>query len=316
MPARFRFFALLLAVVFSLQGCSVGKILVDKGLQPAHPGDRYAHERAKMERRVPGITHWMDSLCASGAIRDTFIEYRGARLHAFYAHSPKLSARTAVICHGYGVNPTNIMMLARVYRDAFGYNVLMPSMRHHGKSGGEAVQMGWLDRLDALKWSEVAHNAFSDTLQVFHGMSMGAASVMMAAGEALPDYVRGIVSDCGFSDFSEELRHSLKQYLGISRRSGRIISDARSRCLERFGWDINDASSVKQLAKCKVPVFFIHGTADKLVPPKMALDNYAAKVNGVRELWLAPGSGHSRSYPDHPLEYAARLRKFLIEHVE
>ena len=76
------------------------------------------------------------------------------------------------------------------------------------------------------------------------------------------------------------------------------------------------ASSVNQLAKCWKPMLFIHGNADPLVPVWMAQTCYDAKVVGYRELWIAEGSGHSWAYPDHPAEYVARVRSFLLREVE
>lgn len=301
--------------LLSLTGCSLGRTLVDVGLKPNGAGKHYAKETAKWERRVSGITAWRDGLSSQGILRDTFITFGGARLHAYYAKAAQPSGKTAVIVHGYNVNPTNIMMLARMYRDEFGYNILMPSLRNHGHSEGRCVQMGWLDRLDLLQWSSTAHDIFDDKLQVFHGMSMGAATVMMASGEPLQPYVKGFIEDCGYTSVAEEIAHAVKQYLSISKPA-KVIRDARERCLKRFGWDLNDASSVDQLAKCDRPMLFIHGDADKLVPSWMLQKNYEAKTTGYREMWLAPGSGHSMSYPDHPEEYTERVRAFLTDHVE
>lgn len=301
--------------VLCLSGCSLGRTLVDVGLKPNGAGKHYAKESAKWEKRVHGITAWRSDLMARGIMRDTFIIYNDARLHAYYAKAQQPTGKTAIIVHGYNVNPINIMMLARMYRDEFGYNILTPSLRDHGHSEGRCVQMGWLDRLDLLEWSAFAHDVFGDSLQVFHGMSMGAATVMMASGEPLQPYVRGIVEDCGYTSVSEEIAHAVKQYLSVSRPD-KVLRDARERCLKRFGWDMNDASSVKQLARCDRPMLFIHGDADKLVPSWMLQKNFEAKTTGYKEMWLAPGSAHSMSYPDHPEEYTERVRAFLHDHVE
>jgi len=217
--------------------------------------------------------------------------------------------------HGFIVNQMNVMMLARMYRDSLGYNVLLPALRHHGKSGGKTVQFGWKDRFDLLAWSEIAHDIFADTLQVFHGESMGSATVMMASGEPTPPYVRGFIEDCGYTVVREEMLHCLTNILHM-KKAEQIVSRASAICKRRHGWDYDEASSVAQVAKCSKPMFFIHGDADNLVPTWMAKACYDAKVNGYRELWIAPGSKHSWSYPDHPDEYVARVRKFLETQVE
>lgn len=281
--------------------------------------------RDRWEALMPGLMHWADSLRDSGVMRDTVMEVEGCRLHAMYApagpcrnaegpgNSTAIQPRhTAIVVHGYNAGPYNVMMLARMYRDSLGFNVLMPSLRHHYRSEGEYTQMGWKDRLDLLKWSEFAHGVFNDTLQVFHGESMGAAAVMMASGEETQDYVRGFIEDCGYTSAWEEIVFAAGKYL---HRDSLFVRRAAELSDRRYGVNLYEASSVAQLAKCAKPMMFIHGGADQLVPVRMAWENYNAKVNGYREIWIAPGSAHSRSFPDYPGEYTARVRAFLMNHV-
>ena len=266
--------------------------------------------RDRWEALVPGLMHWADSLLSRGVMRDTVMEIEGCRLHAMWASAQ--SERTAIVVHGYNAGPYNVMMLARMYRDSLGFNVLMPSLRHHYRSGGEYAQMGWKDRLDLLEWSEFAHGLFADTLQVFHGESMGAAAVMMAGGERTPDYVRGFIEDCGYTNAWEEIVFASDKYL---HRDSAFVRRAAEICEKRYGVNLYEASSVAQLAKCSKPMLFIHGDADQLVPVRMAWENYNAKTSGYREIWIAPGSAHSRAFPDYPAEYTARVRAFLTDHV-
>jgi len=303
---------MLVTALLSMQGCS--RILVRYGLTPVYHGQDFEKERVKMEGRVPGITAWIDSLSALGIMRDTVMVRDGYRLHAFYAPADINARKTAVVVHGFTVNPVNIMMLARMYRDSLGYNVLMPCLRYHGNSEGRAVQMGWGDRLDLLAWSELAHAVYADTLQVWHGMSMGAATVMMASGEDTPAYVRGFVEDCGFTNVYDETVHAVVHKGHFPPYP--MVENASKLCLKKYGWSFQEASSVAQLSKCDKPMLFIHGDADSLVPCYMAFECYEAKTKGYRELWIAPGSEHSMSFPDHPQEYVARVRNFLRLNVE
>ena len=312
-----------LAVLFAvatLQGCA--DFLVRVSTHPPYHGNSIRHECRRWEKRVPGITAWIDSLRTAGALKDTFVVADdGVKLHAYYMDAaadspaaPANSLRTAIVVHGFVVNQMNVMLLARMYRDSLGYNVLLPALRHHGKSGGKEVQFGWKDRLDLLRWAEVAHGIFADTLQVFHGESMGAATVMMASGEQTPPYVRGFIEDCGYTSVWDIMSHCQQNLLRLKVEP--TLSRASEKCRLRYGWDWHEASSVNQLAKCWKPMLFIHGNADPLVPVWMAQTCYDAKVVGYRELWIAEGSGHSWAYPDHPAEYVARVRSFLLREVE
>lgn len=306
--------AAVLLTVLVADGCA--GILVSAGL--ASPRSRARIEKVNKRNRdrwealVPGIMPWMDSLRSEGVMRDTFIVADGCRLHAVYVPSEEDSRRTALVVHGYDAGPHNVMMLVRMYRDSLGFNVLAPSLRHHCYSEGEYVQMGWNDRLDLLRWSEVAHGCFDDTLQVFHGESMGAAAVMMASGEDTPEYVRGFVEDCGYSSVWEELVYAADHYL---KKDSLFVERAGKIARRRFGLDFREASSVRQLARCGKPMLFIHGSGDELVPVEMVRRNFEAKTDGYKELWIAPDAAHSRSYPCYPAEYTARVRRFLEEHV-
>lgn len=287
----------------TLVGVGAGGVRTDAKIEKQR-----THNRDKWEKLVPGIMPWADSLKALGAMRDTFIFKEGVKLHALVVPSEQGSRRTAVVVHGYSAGPENIMMLVRMYRDSLGYNVLAPSLRHHGYSGGSHAQMGWMDRLDVLEWSRQAHDIFRDTTQVLHGVSMGAAAVMMASGEETPEYVRCFVEDCGYSSAWEEMIYACDKYL---HKDSLFVARAERESVRRFGLDLHEASSTRQLDKCGKPMLFIHGDADALVPVWMVHKNYEAKARGYREMWIAPGSAHSRSFPDHPAEYTSRVRAFV-----
>lgn len=269
---------------------------------------------ARWEKRTPGVTAWVDSLRREGILKDTMMTVNGLRLRAFFAPAEQASGKTAVIVHGFFVNPMAVMMLARMYRDDFGYNVWLPEQRRHGKSEGQAVQFGWAEKFDVLEWSRIAHWHFNDSLQVFHGVSYGAASVMMASGEPTPDYVKGFIEDCGYSCVWDEFTHVRKKYLLSG--NGKALAKSEQINKDLYGWSYHEASSLDQLAKCSKPMLFIHGGDDPLVPTAMAWDCYEAKTDGYRKIWIAPGSGHAWSFPDHTEEYTDEVRAFLSEQVE
>ena len=287
--------------------------LVKYGLERKYEPNGVTRAKEDMDRRCPGLKAWIDSMYAAGTMRDTIIVRDGYKLHSTYAPAELPSGKTAVIMHGYSANPIYMMHIARMYRDSLGYNIWLPSARRHGESEGAAVQMGWGDRFDLLEWSGIAHEYFGDTLQVYHGISMGAAAVMNASGEETPDYVRGFVEDCGFTNLWEAA-HRFAEKNGLSADA--LVNDVDTRISRRYGWSLRENSCVDQLAKCEKPMLFIHGEADQFVPPDMIIGNFQSKVHGYREMWVAPGSRHARSFPDHPAEYTARVRKFLKEQVE
>ncbi|MBQ1168652.1 MAG: alpha/beta hydrolase [Bacteroidales bacterium] len=306
-------FAALVVAAFCLTSCMAGKFMSKYALQPAQHGvEDIDRCRAKADSLMPGSTKWYDDLKAEGVLRDTFITgYRDFRIHACYvpAKEPAKAKGTAIVVHGYTDNHFVFLYLVRMYRDDFNYNVLFPDLQYFGYSEGDHAQMGWYDRLDVEKWIEVAHGIFNDDFMVLHGVSMGAATVMMAGGDPLPEYVRCIVEDCGYSSVVMQFNDNRKQSFRFIPPD--VLQSASLVTKRKHGWSFWEASSAKQLEKCTIPVFFIHGDADDFVPIDHLWRNFNAKKQGYKEYWVAPGAVHANSYAKYPEEYKARVKDFL-----
>ena len=262
-----------------------------------------------MYEEYPFLKSWVDSLKVRGSLRDTFIlSEDGVRLHALYAFSPEKTRRTAVIVHGYTDNAVRMLMIGYMYHHDLRYNILLPDLRYAGESGGDHIQMGWLDRLDVLRWMEVANTLFGgSTEMVVHGISMGAATVMMVSGEPQPDYVRCYVEDCGYSSVYAQFRKELQEQFGLP--SFPFLDVASCLCKIRYDWSFQEASAVSQVRQCFLPMFFIHGSSDDYVPVRMVYEVYEAKPS-PKELWVVSGVSHAFSYRDYREEYTRRVRAF------
>lgn len=166
----------------------------------------------------PQLRPWADSLQRHHALRDTFVTMAtGERHHATYILAPRPTDRVALLVHGYEDNGMGMMHIASIYHH-MGFNLLLPDLHAHGRSEGEAVQMGWLDRLDVMRWMEVANSRFGrggNTRMVLHGVSMGAATVMCVSGETLPSYVKCFVEDCGYTSAWDEFEGELHDRFGL-----------------------------------------------------------------------------------------------------
>lgn len=289
-----------------------GNYMCNYALCPEEHGQMLEEDRAKWEGRVPGIMDWYDALHEGGIFKDTVItDSNGLRLHAVYASAavPDSAAGTAVLVHGYTDNHLCVMMLGRMYRDDLNWNVLIPDLHHHGLSEGDAIQMGWLDRLDVIRWTEAAHDIWRNDKMVIHGVSMGGATTMMVSGEELPGYVRGFIDDCGYSSVWNQFAKELKE--GFHLPAFPVLTSANLVCKARYGWSFKEASSLRQLAKCTRPMLFIHGDSDDYVPTSDVYLNFEAKTQGDKYIWIAPETGHAYSYVNHPEEYTAQVREFL-----
>ena len=305
----------LAASLAALCSCAAGKYMSGYALTPEPHGIAdIERTRAKADSLLPGSTAWYDSLKALDILKDTVITgYRDFKVHACYvpAKDPATAGGTAIVVHGYGDNHLVFLYLVRMYRDEFNYNVLFPDLQYHGYSEGDHVQMGWFDRLDIEKWIEVAHGIFDDDFMVLHGVSMGAATVMMTSGDPLPEYVRCFVEDCGYASVIRQFNSNRKQSFWFIPPD--VLQSASLVTKKKYGWGFWEASCLDQLAKCDRPMLFIHGDADDFVPFKHLQMNYDAKVNGYKEMWVAPGAVHANAYAKYPEEYTRRVREFLAK---
>ena len=305
--------AAILLMAISLNSCLAGKFMAHYALTPKVHGEAdIERTRHKADSLLPGSTAWYDNLKTQGILKDHWITNdEGLKLHACSvpAANPAEANGTAIVVHGYGDNHYVFLYLVRRYRDQLNYNVLFPDLQYHGYSEGDEIQMGWKDRLDVMKWIDVAHDLFKDNFMVLHGVSMGAATVMMTSGEQLPDYVKCFVEDCGYSSVRGQFTKNLKDMSPLLPKV--ILTSASIVTKREFGWSFPEADCRKALAKCEKPMLFIHGDADDFVPFEHLWENYNAKKQGYKEYWVAPGAVHANSYAKYPEEYTRRVSNFL-----
>ena len=234
----------------------------------------------------------------------------GTPLAARYYHHAD-GAPLAIIFHGYRGYATRDGLGGYTLCTALGYNVLLPDQRAHGYSGGHTITMGVKERYDARDWAVWARSHFGPEVPIFlMGVSMGAATVVLAAGLSLPDNVCGVVADCGYTSPREITRKCLPEYLpgmpvGLTYAIGRLGAILFGR------FDPEDADCTAAAAQSKVPIFFVHGDADGFVPYEMGRRNYAAcRARGSRFLTVH-GAEHAVSYYHDNAAYTAQVTDFL-----
>ncbi|UKK52178.1 alpha/beta hydrolase [Prevotella sp. E13-17] len=279
--------------------------MLDYSLAPdANRTDRDSCFRQQFES-YPESKLWVDSLTRVDALRDTFLTMSdGRRMHGFYVD--KGCKKTAVVVHGWRDCAIKFLWLARIYEHELDYNVVMPELHACGESEGDAIRMGWKDRLDVKEWM----TAFLTDTMVVHGVSMGAATTMMLSGEQMPTGIKELrfVEDCGYTSVWDEFAGQLKEEFGLPAFP--LMYSTSLLCKWRYGWSFGEASALRQVAKCPYPMLFIHGSKDTFVPTSMVHSLFEAK-SGKKRLWIAEGAGHALSYKEHKAEYISLIKTFL-----
>lgn len=289
--------------------------MLNYSLSPINRGKDLQGSWKYMFENYPELQAWKDSLQHANALKDTFIYVTDQnRLHAFYVEAPQPTSKTAVIIHGYTDNAIRMMMIGYMYNRSLGYNILLPDLRYSGESEGSYLQMGWLDRKDVIQWMNVTNQIYGDSTQmVVHGISMGGATTMMISGEPQPDYVKCFVEDCGYTSVWDQFSKELDEQFGLPEIP--LMYTSSWLCNWKYGWSFEEASALKQVEKCHLPMLFIHGEKDDYVPTWMVYQLYEAKPQ-PKELWIVPNAGHATSYKRNKEVYTEKVKQFTDKYIQ
>lgn len=294
-------------VVLALVAVTGGSLyMLDYALSPNPERTDTAQRFALLFDEYPETRPWVDSLRRRQALRDTFLTMpSGERHHAYLVDQQPRSALTAVLVHGWRDQAIGMFPIARLYHH-MGYNLVLPDLHAHGLSQGEAIGMGWHERLDVLHWMR---QFLADTM-VVHGVSMGAATAMNVAGEQLPQGIKSIsfVEDCGYTSVWDEFCHKMADEFALPPFP--LLYTSSWLCQVMYGWNFSQASSLRQLSSSRHPMLFIHGDDDNFVPSGMVSPLFRAKP-ALKWLWITRNTQHAESYKNYREEYARRLRSFL-----
>lgn len=214
----------------------------------------------------------------------------------------------AIACHGYLGHSAQLAGYAYMYYE-FGMSVLTPDALAHGESDGSYVGMGWLERNDILGWIDYLIELDPQAEILLFGVSMGGATVMMAAGEDLPDNVKCVVEDCGYTSVWDEFQAQLKATFHLPAFPLLYAADAMTSL--KAGYSFREASALEQVKKATVPMLFIHGEADVFVPYEMQAELYRACGSAVKEKLSIPGAGHGQAASTDPVTYWTTIECFV-----
>ncbi|QTQ15890.1 alpha/beta hydrolase [Treponema parvum] len=254
--------------------------------------------------------------------------FDGLTLAATLLTNPQQNKKeTVILMHGY--KSLASFDFAGIYEYFYGegYNVLLCDQRTHGNSEGTYITLGIKERYDCLSWIDCVNTRFGtdDSVWLF-GVSMGAATVLMAAGHELPPNVKGIIADCGFTSPGKILELGLKnQYhlpaalfmpfinLGIRIFCGygpysystlAALSPHEKKSQTPLVGGLN-----KNTGTNNVKILFVHGTKDNFVPLTMSEENFAAFTG--HKVFLKTGAEHAASFLCDRELYVKALKDFM-----
>lgn len=238
----------------------------------------------------------------------------GLSLWAAVVPAEEQTHRWVICVHGFKADHTTMGVYGKRYHEA-GWNVLLPDQRGYGRSEGYYIGWGFDERLDVVGWVSWIIRRDPEAEILLHGVSMGAATVLMTTGGALPGNVKAAISDCSYTDIETEMRHVVQDYRRDGDRRLPVPTSAafallRQITLRKTGFDLRDAAPMEAVERSKTPTLFIHGTEDKFVPSHMMGKLFQAARCPKSFLWI-PGAGHAQAVGIDPNLYWSTVSTFV-----
>lgn len=234
--------------------------------------------------------------------------YDGLKLVAEKREQDKYTNKWVIFVHSYRTSKEDFKNYTDVYFE-MGHNVLSPDNRAHGKSDGHYIGMGYLDRLDLSKWIDYIIENDNEAEIVLHGVSMGAATILMLSGnEGFKPNVKAVICDCGYASVESYITHKLKSEFGIPKYPLVPLLDIGFRILG--GYSLYDASVVNNVENCTAPALIIHGDKDQSVPVEDGYKIYDS-LKCPKELFIAEGARHGGSMNVNKELYWERVFDFI-----
>lgn len=267
---------------------------------PIPEGEIYEPHREQM-------VGWMKEIRALPKQHFSIRSHDGLTLWAtYYEYAP--GAPMEIMFHGYRGNAERDLCGGVQRAFSLERNVLIVDQRASNRSDGRVISFGVNESKDCLRWVDFAVSHFGPRQKIIlTGISMGATTVLMAAGNELPRQVVGVLADCGFSTAKEMIGLTIRR-LGLPVKLAYPFVALGARVFG--GFDIRASDAISALKRCKVPVIFFHGETDAFVPCAMSQALYDACPTR-KQLVTIPGAGHGLSYVIAPERYLQALGDFF-----
>lgn len=234
------------------------------------------------------------------------VSFDGLKLAARYFDNGKDT--TVILFHGYRSSALRDFSCAVGMYSKMGFNVLLCDQRSHGRSEGKLITFGVKESRDVLSWIDFVEKQYSPDKIILGGMSMGATTVMLSLKYDMPDTVKAVVADCGFTSPVDIIKKVAKQSFKINATFFIPFLNLACRLVGRFS--ITNVSTVDTVKESRIPVMLIHGANDGFVPCEMSQKAYESTGEKGR-LVLIEGADHGMSYLTDKTKVETEIKDFL-----
>ncbi|RDW19827.1 alpha/beta hydrolase [Oceanobacillus chungangensis] len=302
----------LLLIIDIIAGFFFYNLAIDRNLKD------YLVGNTDLEVSAEAMDVFIDGDWRSWAANQDFEQWEmesfdGLMLNGYYLEAKVPTNKTVVFAHGYLGTASDMALFGQYYYESLGYNVFTADLRGHGKSEGDYIGFGWHDRLDYLGWiNRIIEEQGPNTEIVLHGISMGAATVLMTSGEELPSNVKAVVADSPYTSVADLFGYQLERMFHLPEIP--IIPTTGLVSKLKAGYSLKEASALVQVKKADVPILYIHGKEDVFVPTSMTMELYE-NTKSDAELLLIDGAGHGEGIVIAQDTYIKKLQQFLNKYI-
>ena len=194
---------------------------------------------------------------------------KNERIHAWWIPAGNPADRYLIYLHGSALNiEANITHARRFHH--MGFSVFLVSYRGYGKSDGTFPTEGQVYSDAQAAWTYLVEQKGIDPEAIFiYGHSLGGAvAIQLALNNPAAG---GLIVEAAFTSIADMARRIPKYR----------IFPIDLIVHERF-------DSIEKVSQLQIPVLYIHGTDDKLVPPEMSSELYNRTASS-KQLKFIPG---------------------------
>ncbi|MBR5441987.1 MAG: alpha/beta hydrolase [Clostridia bacterium] len=243
---------------------------------------------------------------------DDYIETDGLKLHALSVVNKGQSHSYVIMLHPATCSAIDMAQFAYHFYD-LGFNIILPDARGCGESEGN-LTFGVEDARDVPMWVNKIIDLDPDAVIFLYGLGMGGSAVTVAAGEQLPANVKGVIEDSGYNDLDAVFKHNIDSL--YNKKSFPSLLIARLYAKSVKGFDFDAPLVEESVANVKVPMLFIHGGDDQIVPVDQSNDMYEACRGKGSDHEYMTGAAHCRAMHTDPVKYWRVVDEFILENME
>lgn len=195
-----------------------------------------------------------------------------------------------------------------------GINIFFPDHIASGESDGTHCSFGYYEREDCMKWLKYMTDHFGQDIKIIlHGVSMGSATVCMMSGRNnLPENVKFTVADCGFTTAKDLFAYKMK---ALRIPDVGLLKGVNLANKINHGFDFRDIEPIECVKNARVPMLFVHGKIDNLVPSYMAMELYENCSTPKKDILIVEGADHAQAHVNGKEAYEKKIDEFIEKYI-